>query len=416
MRRVQEIAKAHAGIAWCLAWAPSGRMLASCGQDCALRIWAPASQQGPNDATTWSCVASLGGAETSILEDVRSRDEEQDFGDGARCVFARTLRSVQWHPDGNSLALACFDGSVVIVELRRNVVVNQQGRTVLRLHVVSELRGHDAEVKRVAYSRSGTLLATCSRDKSVWIWESALDLDYECVAVLSGHTADVKCLAWHPLRDRLLSGGYDGSMRAWQEDEDDGGDFGIVSLVAGVHATVWDLAYELPFVCLEDSGRDGDDPEHAMTTTSQTLRLASVGDEGALVIWECTEPDPLKLGAREPSWKSACMRAHAHARPIFSVDWSPAPNARIATGGGDDCIRIWRIDDGNNLEVEHEVLAAHRGEVNCVAWQPRIRDAAGDRASWSNGSSQEERQTEESHLLASCGDDGSIVLWEVAAT
>ncbi|CAN0018150.1 unnamed protein product, partial [Phaeothamnion confervicola] len=75
------------------------------------------------------------------------------------------------------------------------------------------------------------------------------------------------------------------------------------------------------------------------------------------------------------TWRSACQLGGYHRREIYTVDWSAA--GHLATGGGDDCIRIFRESEGSSarsdapsfdLEVTRD--AAHGGDVNCVAWSP----------------------------------------------
>ena len=59
-------------------------------------------------------------------------------------------------------------------------------------------------------------MATCSRDKTVWIWEIEDDDEFECVSVLNGHTADVKSVVWQPNSLKLFSCGYDDDIRQWE--------------------------------------------------------------------------------------------------------------------------------------------------------------------------------------------------------
>lgn len=76
--------------------------------------------------------------------------------------------------------------------------------------------------------------------------------------------------------------------------------------------------------------------------------------------------------------------------PVFSIDWHPS--GRIATGGADKEVKIWRIENMNSAKPTVKFvcsLVRHMGTVNSVRFSPNGR------------------------FLASGSDDGFICIWEL---
>jgi len=175
----------HSERAWHLAWNPKYPLIASCSADKTVRL-------------------------VSYHEDRSSTPEGALVFKPAQTIHtehSKTVRAVAWSPSGRTLATASFDSNVGIWEQERDdqdpdedddLGEGSRGLGAGDWECIGTLEGHETECKSVGYSATGTLLASCSRDKSVWIWEVQPDAEFECMGVLLEHSQDVKCVAWHP--------------------------------------------------------------------------------------------------------------------------------------------------------------------------------------------------------------------------
>eukprot|EP00474_Spongospora_subterranea_P000635 CRZ01093.1 hypothetical protein [Spongospora subterranea] len=137
----------HTDVVWCVAWHPGQDLvLASCGSDKTIRIW---KQVGRDHQKQWVCFATVATG------------------------HKRTIRCLAWSPDGSMLASGGFDGIVNIWSLVESTDDGSDDESQPTYSIVATLEGHENEVKSLSWSSCAHpfLLATCSRDKSVWIWE-----------------------------------------------------------------------------------------------------------------------------------------------------------------------------------------------------------------------------------------------------
>jgi cytosolic iron-sulfur protein assembly protein CIAO1 len=93
-------------------------------------------------------------------------------------------------------------------------------------------------------------------------------------------------------------------------------------------------------------------------------------------------------------WHNVCTLSGQFNRTIYSI--SVSRNGVVATGSGDDYIRVFELDT-EDADPSHPVYycsiskeKAHGSDVNSVAWNPV-----------------------DSSILASCGDDNFVKIWSV---
>ncbi|KAK3946284.1 cytosolic iron-sulfur protein assembly protein [Diplogelasinospora grovesii] len=345
----------------------------------------------------------------------------------------RSVRSATWKPAlpaaaGQQLCLvtASFDGKAGLWRYKEEPsehlateITTSSDEDGEEWEFTVALEGHENEVKCASFSPSGNFLATCSRDKSVWIWEdvgaSEGDDDWETTAILNEHDGDVKAVAWCPdtpgrnsnsrgrySADVLASASYDNTVRIWREDVD--GEWVCVAVLEGHEGTVWGLEWED-----NDKKRGGEQrfPRLLTYSADATIRIWTLQeeqeeqqDEGMKGAVGTFVPNVMRRGLKE-DWICTSVLPKIHTRDIYSASWS-RQSGMVASTGSDGVVVVYGETEGDGWKVLATVEYAHGPyEINHVTWCKRF-----DKKESTEGEEEEE-------MLVTTGDDGIVRPWKI---
>lgn len=307
----------------------------------------------------------------------------------------RTVRNVCFNHSGTVLVSCGFDSLINIYQYEQSYDDNVTHNEYNHIHT---LEGHESEVKCVAFNNSSTLLASVSRDKTIWIWsiQNNINDDIECLSVLNGHTADIKYVVW--LDDNTLaSASYDNTIRVWKDDIDTD-DFTCIQFI-GVNENELRNKQKTDTTDNDDNNTDIDNnnTDNNNIYHTSTVWCIAVNPQNNKQFVSCSADCSIILynyNNNTKQYEAIQQVTMAHNRAIYSIAWS-YDGQYIASAGADDTIVVYKVIQQHNdndttkpkLQIAYRHKHAHNNEINCIAWN-------------------------KDNLLCTASDDQSVILWE----
>ncbi|KAF9162405.1 cytosolic iron-sulfur protein assembly [Actinomortierella ambigua] len=264
------------------------------------------------------------------------------------------------------------------------------------LEKLAELQGHEDRVWCVSWHPTKPILATCSGDKTVRIWQNTNpqdDTQWQCIGVLEGgHKRTIRSVAWSPDGRQLATGSFDATTGIWERDEEENGEFECVATLEGhenetksvawsrsgaLLATcsrdksvwIWEVEDDSDFECLSVLQEHTQDVKMVVWHPSEEL-LASASYDDTIKIWRDDDDD----------WYCSDT-LQGHASTVWAIDFD-ARGENLASVSADQTLKLWHCYQPGNPQL---VPMVRRGEPvwKCIATVPNCHDRCIYSVSWS---------------------------------